>query len=147
MSEDINDILNTPMDDVSTKDPVLAGPLNYKCSVAKLETKTNDKGTQMLAFRLKLEQDGTSVDGEPIPAGRLIFGQIITSTTEKRTKEAVQRDLKKFMVACGVASGSIMPLEQWEGKQLVAVIGPSKTSDQYPDPRDEVKRFVPAVAA
>lgn len=141
-AQGIDPILQNNLGDVSTKDPLL--PKNkYTFEVVKVsQTKTNDGKGNLLKIQLKTLEDATSVDGQPIPAGRTIFHQISLTPTPKYTTENIQRNLKRFQVALVPNfSGQMFPLEQWVGLQGTLSLGFSKATDEYPEVRNEVKGF------
>jgi len=140
---EVDPILTNDMTDVRPDQPLV--PKNdYILEVVKMEQKRSEKSQlNMLNVQLKSVEPITSVTGETLPAGMTFFGRIVITPTEKLTKAAIERALKRFQLCFGVTSGPMFPLEQWVGKRGRVAIGFAKKTDEYPDDRNEVKGFNP----
>lgn len=140
---ELDPILTNDLTDVSPEQPLV--PSNeYNAQVKKMEQRTSESsGGKYINIQLQSIDPIVTVAGETLPAGGMtFFGRITITPTEKRSKEAIQRDLKRFQLACGVKSGNFFPFEQYEGKNIRIKVGFSKKSPEYPDDRNEVKGFV-----
>lgn len=143
-NQTIDPILSENLSDVSTADPLIAKN-RYEVEIVKVTQARNSRDTgNLLKFEFKLTQPTTSVDGQPIPAGRRVFHNMSITPTEKMDLAAIQRNLKRFMV-CFVKDykGGIAPLDQWTGLTGIVSIGPAKTTEEYPEPKSEIKAFEP----
>lgn len=137
---DIDPILQNDLGQTSPDEPLLPKD-TYELEVVKCTQARNKADTgNMIKIELKTLDQVTSVDGQPIPAGRRVFTQIALQPTPDYSKESVQRALKRFRMACGCSeSGAFWPVEQYAGMRVRTKIGLSKTTDEYPNPRNEVK--------
>lgn len=139
---DIDSILNNDLTDV-TPDTPLIPEADYVLQIVKIEQKTSDKtGGTFLNIQTRTTEPITALSGEALPVGTTFFGRISISPTEKLTADAIARSLKRFQLACGVTSGPFGPVTQYEGKNVKAHIGFSKKTPEYPDDRNEIKRWV-----
>lgn len=141
-SAEVDPILTNDLSDTSTESPIV--PKNdYPMTVAKVEQSKSEKtGNNMIVVQLKSLNPITAINGETLPAGALyLFHRIVITPTEKMSAEQVKRNLKRFQVACGVRSGPFYPLDQYVGKNVMASVGISKATDDYPE-RNEIKGFV-----
>ena len=137
----IDDILTNDLTGVSSDTPLIP-PNEYDCSITKVEQATSERtGNKMLNIQLRTLNPVTAVSGETLGTVPL-FARITITPTEKRTKEAIHRDLKRFMLSCGTQAGALAPLDQWVGKNCRVRVGFSKKTEEYPDDRNEVKGFV-----
>lgn len=145
MSDETNvdPILTNDLSDVSPDQP-LVNIGEYTGVVKKVEQKKSQSSDNlMLNIQIQTLDSVTTVAGEVVPPGGMtFFGRIMLTPTEKRSKEAIQRDLKRFQLACGVTSGSFHPFSQYEGKNIKFKIGFAKKTPDYPDDRNEIKQFV-----
>jgi hypothetical protein len=140
-AQGIDPILQENLDDVSTNEPLLPKD-DYEVEVVKLTQKRNNADTgNMINIEMKTTSDHKAVDESLVPAGRRIFHRIVITPTEKMNADAVKRNLKRFQVACN-GDGNFYPLDQYVGARLTLKLGMSKTTDEYPDERNEVKGFV-----
>lgn len=140
---DIDPILTNDLGDVSPDQPLV--PANdYNMVVKSLDNATSEKtGNKMIVIKLQSSDPITAVSGETIPAGGVtLTTRIMISPTEKRTVEAIKRDLKRFQLACGITSGPFYPLEQYQDRTVKVNVGFAKKTPDYPEDRNEVKRFV-----
>lgn len=145
-TSEVDPILTNDMTDVRPDAPLI--PKNvYPMEVVKMEQKTSEKsGNHYINVQLKTIEPITSVTGEPLPAGMTFFGRISITPTEKLTKAAIQRGMKRFMVCFGQPTGALFPFTQWIGKVGKVSIGFSKKSDEYPEDRNEVKDWAASKA-
>lgn len=134
-------ILSNDFTDTKPDDP-LVPKNNYVLEIVSVEQKHSErKDSNYLNIQLKSVEPITSVTGEVLPAGKRFFGIIGITPNENYDASKIQRSLKKFMLCFGVTSGSITPFDQWPGKRGNVSIGVSKTTEDYPDPKNEVKGF------
>ena len=134
-------ILNTNFDSTETHEIVLPAD-TYNVQIMKLEERKSDSGTEYLTILCKTLQPATSRDGEPVPAGHLLRGTIFLTPNENNTEASIERQIKKFMRACGVESGCMSPLSQWEGKTVAARVKIRKGNEEYPDDSNIVGGFI-----
>lgn len=139
-NENIDPILTTNLDDVSPRDPLL--PLGwYPCTVKKVEKKRNARGDgDTLTVQFATKEPCTAVTGEPIPAKRTLFYRCGLTPSDKYSVEMIQRNLKRFQLACGVKSGAFWPLDQYEGRDIMVQVGIDKATNDYPE-GNSVKSF------
>lgn len=135
----VDPILQENLDDVSTTDPLFPKG-DVEAEVVKVFSAPTKKGGSMVKIELKTVGPHTAVTGDPIPTGRRIFDQIVTTPVGGLTKEMIQRSLKRFQAACG-GTGAFFPLEQYVGSRVTVKLGMKKPSDEYPDEANEVKGY------
>lgn len=143
-NEPTSSLLTNDLTDTQVNEPLLPEG-DYRVEIVRVEErKSESSGGLYINIQCKTAEPCTAVNGEQKSPGHSLWGRITTSPTEKRTAESISRDLKKFMVSCGVLSGSFAPLEQYAGKIAKLHLGFSKKTPEYPDDRNEVKRWLPS---
>ena len=139
-----NPILTNDLTDTPVNEPLFPEGA-YRVEIVRVEErKSETSGGLYVNIQCKTVESCTALTGELKPAGHSLWGRIATSPTEKRTGEAISRDLKRFMISCGVVRGPFAPLEQYAGKIGKLQLGFSKKTPEYPDDRNEIKRWLAA---
>ncbi len=139
-TSDIDPILQNDLGATSPDEPLLAKD-TYELEVVKCIQARNKADTgNMIKIELKTTESLKAQDGSPVPAGRRVFTQIALQPTPDYSLESIQRALKRFRLACGCSeAGAFYPLEQYTGLRVRTKVGLSKATDDYPNPRNEVK--------
>jgi hypothetical protein len=134
-------ILTNDLTDTAPDEPLI--PTNeYNVTVVKMEDGSSERtGSKCVNIQLRHLGPVTSTTGEVLQT-RTDFMRIWITPTEKMTKGQIERNLKKFQLACGIKSGPFCPYSQYVGKNLRVKIGMSKVTDEYPDQRNEVKGVI-----
>ena len=137
---DIDPILQNDLGSTSPDEPLLAKD-TYNLEVVKCVQARNKADTgNMIKIELKTTEPLQAQDGSPVPAGRRVFTQIALTPTPDYSVATIQRALKRFRLACGCKDpGAFYPLEQYTGMRVRTKVGLSKATDDYPNPRNEVK--------
>ncbi len=141
----VDPLLQENLDDVKSSDPLFVKG-TYNLEIVKMSQARNKAGTgNMLNVELKTTTEEKAVTGEPIPAGRRLFGRIVLTPTENYPESKVKQTLKKFQECFGT-SGAFGALERYVGLQGPVKVGDTKATDDYPEVRSEVKDWVPKKA-
>lgn len=127
---------------VDTERQLLAVGL-YKVQVKSIETSPNKTRTgDVLKITLALEQTGTSTKGQPINPGYPLFENISMVKTDKYDPRV---RLAQFMEAVLGRKGSLAPLDQYLGKDLMVKVKIEGTPDSQYGEQNRVAMFVKKV--
>ena len=136
-------ILSNDLTNTSTAISVL--PANtYRLAVVRVEQARNKDDTgNVIKVQLKTLDDITAVDGQTVRAGWPLFDNIALTPTPNYPASSIEKNLKKFRLACGFAAGPFGDLLQYEGKIVRAKVKIQKATDEY-DEANRIRGYEPA---
>jgi len=139
-TQELNDLLNKPLDEVPTDMPLLNCTAEIRLDAAKVEANKNGDGSN-LNLQFGLTTPATSITGQVVAPGAYgsrFYHTISLKTTEKYNPAENLARLKQALTGSKV--GTFGAPEQYIGTTVMAVLKPEK-SEQFGD-RTTISRFV-----
>lgn len=117
-------LLTTDLTSVDVSRPVLekGGPLRF--TVADMQVVKNKAGDKdMIVTTFKSVFPWKSTKGEVVNPGFTVTERLVITATEKKTEESILKDVARLRLSItGNQSGSFMPLDQYIGKSVDALV-------------------------
>lgn len=149
---DTNNPLPLDMDlgSVDTSRPLLSEGI-HEFRIDKVEMKQTAVGKKMLSIAHKTLNPATSIKGDSLGAGILVFNNINLEVSGKATQEMVTRNMAELVKGCGggvtygdlLAGGQVLAGRTCKAKVAYVPAGVSKMGKSFPE-KNEIAYYIPA---
>ena len=150
MDTNIAPPLDMDLGSIDTSRPLLSDGI-HEFRVDKVEAKNTAAGKKMLNISFKTLNPATSIKGDSLSAGVLVFHNVNLEISGKATQEMVNRNMAELVKGCGggvtygdlLSGGQVLVGRTCKAKVVFVPAGISKQGKSFPE-KNEISFFVPA---